>query len=106
MPWTWPRAARRCSAAPEGLRPIRGSGMHALLFSDIVDSTAISARLGDAAAAALWAAHDRAARDLRALHHGREIDRSDGFFLIFDTVADAAAYAAGYQLALAPLGLD
>lgn len=79
--------------------------MHALLFSDVVDSTALAARLGDEGAAALWAGHDRVARDLLQRHRGREIDRSDGLFLLFDEMADAARYALGYHAALAPLGL-
>lgn len=52
-----------------------------LLFTDIVDSTNVVQRLGDAAAAALWSEHDRLARELLAEHGGLEIDRSDGFFL-------------------------
>ena len=79
---------------------------HALLFTDVVDSTARVAALGDAAAASLWADHDRAARELLARHGGREIDRSDGFFLLFDDMDDAAAFAMGYHAALAPLGLS
>lgn len=79
--------------------------MHTLLFSDIVDSTAVVQRLGDAAAADLWTRHDRGARELLARHRGREIDRSDGFFLLFDEVAPAAAYAREYHALLASLGL-
>ena len=64
-----------------------------LLITDIEGRTALAERLGDAAAAALWAAHDRVARELLVLHQGREIDRSDGFVVHFDAVADAAAFA-------------
>ena len=35
-----------------------------LLFTDVVDSTRMNERLGDTRAAAVWAAHDRRARDL------------------------------------------
>ena len=76
-----------------------------LLITDIEGSTALAERLGDAAAAALWAAHDRVARELLARHNGREIDRSDGFFLLFGPVDDAAAFALGYHAAMQPLGL-
>jgi class 3 adenylate cyclase len=76
----------------------------ALVFTDIVDSTALEARLGDAAARATWAAHDRQARDLVARHRGREIDRTDGFFLLFEGVADAVGFALGYHAALAGPG--
>ena len=66
----------------------------ALLFTDVVDSTLVE-RLGDARAAELWAEHDRRARDLLARHRGREIDRTDGFFLLFDDAARCRALRAG-----------
>ena len=62
----------------------------ALLFTDLVGSTEMVQRVGDVRAQHLWAEHDRRARDLVALHHGREIDRSDAFFLLFDMAPDAA----------------
>jgi len=77
----------------------------ALVFTDIVDSTALDARLGEAAARAIWAAHDRQARDLVARHGGREIDRTDGFFLLFESVGDAVGFALAYHAALAGLSL-
>ncbi len=77
----------------------------ALLFTDVVDSTLRVEQLGDAAAAQLWAEHDRRARDLLARHHGREIDRTDGFFLLFDAPLDALRYALDYHAALAGLSL-
>ena len=77
----------------------------ALLFTDVVDSTRLVERLGDARAAEAWSAHDRRARDLLARHRGREIDRADGFFLLFDEARDAAAFALGYHDAIADLGL-
>lgn len=78
---------------------------HSLLFTDIVDSTAIAQRLGDERASVLWAEHDREARALMHRHGGREIDRTDGFFLLFDAVADAAAFALAYHPMLAALKL-
>ena len=77
----------------------------ALLFTDVVDSTRLAERLGDARAAQLWAAHDRCARELVAKYRGREIDRADGFFLLFDDVRDAAAFALDYHTTLSGLGL-
>ncbi|MDO8375997.1 MAG: hypothetical protein Q7S91_02270, partial [Aquabacterium sp.] len=76
---------------------------YALLFSDVVDSTRLVECLGDKRAAEVWASHDRSARTLLARHRGREIDRSDGFFLLFDEVADAAHYATAYHEALVDL---
>ncbi len=77
-----------------------------LLFTDIVDSTKLVEQLGDAAAIDLWERHDRAARDLLALHGGREIDRTDGFFMIFERAYDAVAFAAAYHDAVAKLALQ
>ena len=80
--------------------------MRTLLFTDLVDSTQLVQRLGDSAAAALWAEHDRRARQLLATHGGQEIDRSDGFFLIFDAAPDAASFALAYQREMAALQLS
>ena len=80
------------------------SDIRALLFTDIVDSTELSATLGEVRSAALWSAHDRIARDLLAARRGREIDKSDGLLAMFGCAADAVDYALAYHRALA--GLD
>src|SRR5215831_18004319 len=77
----------------------------ALLFTDVVDSTRVAEHLGDVRAAEAWVEHDRQARDLLARHHGREIGRADGFFLLFDDPPEAAKYALAYHRALASLPL-
>ena len=77
----------------------------ALLFTDIVESTRMVERLGDARAAETWAAHDRRARDLLAACNGRQIGRGDGLLLMFEEPLDAARYAIGYHEAMADLGL-
>lgn len=79
--------------------------LKALLFSDIVDSTQWAQRVGDERAATLWAEHDRRARQALQDCNGLEIDRSDGFFLLFDSAADACRYAQQYHAALAGLEL-
>ena len=79
---------------------------HALLVTDLVDSTLLVERLGDQAAAQIFAEHDRHARDLLARHGGREIDRSDGFLLLFDDACQAAAFALAYHAAIAGLQLS
>jgi predicted ATPase/class 3 adenylate cyclase len=79
------------------------SGIRALLLTDVVDSTRLSEQLGDAAMAAVWAAHDRAVRDLLVPWRGREIDKTDGMLLMFDHVADAVHYAHACHQALAAL---
>ena len=79
--------------------------MHALLVTDVVDSTKLAEELGDTKVAEVWAAHDRLARDLLATHKGREIDKTDGFLLLFDQAFDAVAYALAYHRALKDLDL-
>ena len=82
---------------------VRGCAMparRALLICDWVDSTVLGVRLGGARAAEVFAAHDRTARDLLAQHHGREIDKSDGFLLLFEHAADSARFALAYHVAL------
>jgi predicted ATPase/class 3 adenylate cyclase len=77
----------------------------AVVFTDVVDSTRLVERLGDERAAEVWAQHDRRARELIAAHRGREIDRTDGFFLLFDDALDAARFALAYHDALRTLGM-
>ncbi|MEP7102455.1 MAG: AAA family ATPase, partial [Burkholderiales bacterium] len=78
---------------------------HALLLTDVVDSTKLAESLGDAAMAALWTSHDRVARDLLPTWRGREIDKTDGMLLLFDDVTDAVGYALAYHRALAAQGM-
>jgi predicted ATPase/class 3 adenylate cyclase len=79
------------------------SELRALLLTDVVDSTKLSERIGDAAMAEVWIAHDRAARDLLPSWRGREIDKTDGMLLLFESAADALGYAFAYHRALAAL---
>ena len=74
-----------------------------ILFTDLVDSTQLNQRIGDEAMAALWAQHDALARTLIRAHGGREVGRSDGFLLLFDTPAQALAFAQAYHRSLAAL---
>jgi TolB-like protein/class 3 adenylate cyclase/tetratricopeptide (TPR) repeat protein len=77
-----------------------------LLLCDLVASTKLVERLGDAAAADLLARHDRIARDLLALFNGREIDKSDGFLLLFERPIEAVRFALAYQSRLRELGAE
>lgn len=78
----------------------------ALLFTDIVDSTSTTQRLGDERAAALWNEHNRRARNLLRQYKGREIGRSDGLLMLFEAAADAARYALQYHAQVAEMGLS
>ncbi len=81
------------------------SQRRALLLTDLVDSTATSEALGDTAAAALWSAHDRVARDLLRVWRGREIDKTDGMLLLFDQASDALSYVRTYNEAIKALAI-
>ena len=78
-------------------------GVRALLLTDIVDSTALAESLGEVGCAALWYAHDRAARELIRHWNGREIDKSDGLLVLFEVADDAVGFALAYHRALAAL---
>ena len=71
-----------------------------LVVTDVVGSTRLVSELGAERAAEMWAQHDAIARDLVVRFGGREIDRSDGFLLLFEEVGRAVAFAVAYHEAL------
>ncbi|MBX3606703.1 MAG: tetratricopeptide repeat protein [Piscinibacter sp.] len=73
------------------------AGPFALVHTDVVDSTALGTRIGEAAMTALWRAHLRGSRDLMRRWNGREVDNSDGLMLLFEHAADAMAFADDYH---------
>ena len=75
-----------------------------LLFTDMVDSTHLVERLGDAPAADLFRAHDRIVLELQQRWRGRLIDRSDGLLLIFERPIDGLGFALDYMRGLRDLG--
>jgi len=75
-----------------------------LLFTDMVDSTHLVERLGDAPAADLFRAHDRIVLELQQRWRGRLIDRSDGLLLIFERPIDGLGFALDYMRGLRELG--
>ncbi len=76
-----------------------------LVVTDLVDSTRLLSSVGDRRAAELSALHERLARDLLVECGGREIDKTDGFLLLFDRTADAVRYALAYHRGLAALAV-
>ncbi len=82
----------------------RGSVIRVLVLTDLVDSTRLVESLGDVRMAELSARHDRMARDLLARYGGLEIDKTDGFLLLFESPGDALAYTLSYHRALHRLG--
>jgi len=82
------------------------AAIRVLVLTDLVDSTARVAALGDRRAAELFEQVDDLARSLLTAHYGREIDRTDGFLLLFEDVLSAIRYALALHLALAELPGD
>ena len=78
--------------------------LRTLVVCDLVDSTALVERLGDQRAAELFRRHDRLARALMQQHGGREIDKTDGFLLMFERPIQAVAFALAYLRDIAALG--
>jgi pimeloyl-ACP methyl ester carboxylesterase len=78
-----------------------------ILFTDLVDSTATAAELGDRRWRQLLERHDAAVRRQLALHRGREVKTvGDGFLATFDGPARAIRCATSLRGELDPLGLQ
>ncbi|HJT98621.1 MAG TPA: putative peptide modification system cyclase [Rhodanobacteraceae bacterium] len=77
--------------------------LRTLVLCDLADSTALVERLGDLHAAELFRKHDRLARLLVHQYGGREIDKTDGFLMMFDRPIEAVAFALAYQRGLREL---
>jgi pimeloyl-ACP methyl ester carboxylesterase len=78
-----------------------------VLFTDIVDSTAVATRLGDREWGDVVARHHVTVRGLLARYRGTEVDTAgDGFFATFDGPARAAKCATAVVKAVQPLGIE
>ncbi len=78
-----------------------------VLFTDIVGSTTLLARLGDVQWGVLVKRHHAIVRGLLARYRGVEVDTAgDGFFATFDGPARAARCAAAIVEAMRPLGVE
>ena len=74
------------------------SGLRAIMFTDIVGSTQISSRDGDAVALELLERHDRIVREALSVHGGREVKHTgDGVFASFSHVSAAVGCALQIQ---------
>ena len=78
-----------------------------VLFTDIVDSTATQAELGDRRWQALLQDHHRLVRGCLARYRGRELDTAgDGFFAAFDGPVRAIRCAEAIREAIADLSIE
>ncbi len=74
------------------------AGLRAIMVTDIVGSTEMTARLGDLAALELVRVHDALVRRGLATHEGREVKHTgDGIMAVFENVANAVRAAADIQ---------
>jgi class 3 adenylate cyclase len=86
------------SAAPGAAAPAIDAGLRAVMFTDIVGSTEMTARLGDSAALELVRVHDALVRRGLDANGGREVKHTgDGIMASFDKVANAVRAAADIQ---------
>ena len=77
-----------------------------VLFTDIVDSTSVQARLGDHAWKEMIERHHEVVRDRLARYRGAEQDTAgDGFYARFDGPARAIRCAQDIAASLRPLGI-
>jgi class 3 adenylate cyclase len=90
-------------AKPDGSERVLAS----ILFTDIVGSTELVARLGDSAWRELLQRHHAVVRRELARFQGRELDTAgDGFFAVFDGPARAVRAASAIRDALLPLEIQ
>jgi class 3 adenylate cyclase len=83
---------------PGGTTSERDSGIRTILFTDVVDSTALTQSLGDKAALALLGVHDTIVRDALSALGGREVKHTgDGIMASFVSAAGAVRCAIQIQ---------
>ncbi len=88
-------SSQHASPAPEPAR-------RAIMFTDIVGSTEMTARLGDVAAIELVRVHDALVRRALARHNGREVKHlGDGIMASFDSIIAAVECATVIQQSFA-----
>ena len=90
-----------------GAAPAVEAGLRAVMFTDIVGSTEMTARLGDATALELVRAHDALVRRGLARYGGREVKHTgDGIMASFANIPNAVRAAADIQRGFAAFNAD
>ncbi|HEX5694620.1 MAG TPA: putative peptide modification system cyclase, partial [Arenimonas sp.] len=78
--------------------------LRAVLVCDIVGSTALVEKLGDARAAGFMQRHDQLLLQALKLCHGQLVDKADGVLALFERPIQALDFALRYQRGLHELG--
>ena len=90
-----------------GLPTAHGRVLATILMTDIVSSTPLAERLGDAGWKQLLARHDRVVRVALERFRGREIDTTgDGFLVTFDSAVGAVRAARDIAAATRAAGVE
>ncbi|MBD8525780.1 putative peptide modification system cyclase [Pseudomarimonas arenosa] len=97
-------ASPPAAAEPKAIKATPHLGC--LLLCDLANSTRLIEQLGDSRAAQLIRRHDQLARDTLHRFHGQEIDKTDGFLVLFDRPIEAVSFALAYQNLLRELGQE
>jgi class 3 adenylate cyclase len=91
---------RISDAAPAPGRPSVDAGLRAVMFTDIVESTAMTERLGDARALEMIRSHDSLTRRALVEHAGREVKHTgDGIMASFESIPSSVACGCAIQRA-------
>ena len=94
--------AEGAALLPGGAADVRDPGIRTVLFTDIVDSTSLTQKLGDEMAMEFLRVHDRIVRDALAAAKGREVKHTgDGIMASFVSAAAAVRCAMQIQRELA-----
>jgi class 3 adenylate cyclase len=92
---------------PGASKDDRDPGIRTILFTDIVESTAMTRRMGDEAAMELLGVHDKIVRDALADLGGREVKHlGDGIMASFVSAASAVKCASRVQREVAKHGRE
>jgi class 3 adenylate cyclase len=95
-------SASGAALIPAGEADARDPGIRTILFTDIVDSTALTQTLGDEMAMEFLRVHDTVVRDALAASKGREVKHTgDGIMASFISAAAAVRCAMQIQRELA-----
>lgn len=71
--------------------------LKALVLLDIVESTKFIEKYGSVRASKIFFLHDKLVRTLIYKYEGTEIDKTDGFLIIFDRCIDGVNFAMAYH---------